>query len=85
MQIQKGKIRDQRNLSEYPYYNVEIHTTTEKSLWVGKVDDAISFVEECEKENMRIRKAYILGAGGGATGKVEVISMKEERKKRSEK
>ena len=38
--------------------------------------------EIAEREKRMIRaKCFLLGAGSGATGKVEIISMKEERKK----
>ena len=38
--------------------------------------------EIAEREQEMIRaKCFLLGAGGGATGKVEVISMKKERQK----
>ena len=41
--------------------------------------------ELAEREKRMIRaKCFLLGAGGGATGKVEIISMKEERKKEKE-
>jgi len=37
-------------------------------------------IKEREQEMIKA-KCYLLGAGGGATGKVEIISMKEERAK----
>jgi hypothetical protein len=38
--------------------------------------------EIAEREKRMIRaKCFLLGAGGGGTGKVEIISMKAERKK----
>jgi len=41
--------------------------------------------EQKEREERYIRaKCYMLGAGGGATGKIEIISMKEEREKEKE-
>ena len=41
--------------------------------------------ERKEREHqMMIAHCYMLGAGGGATGKVEIISMEEERAKELE-
>ena len=76
-QIKKGAIRDLLERSAYPYYNVEIHTSIDTTLFAGKVDEGIRFAEEAEKQNMIIRKCHLLGA----SGKVEIISMKEECKK----
>ena len=37
--------------------------------------------EQKAREELDLRaKCYLLGAGGGATGKIEIISMKEEKK-----
>jgi hypothetical protein len=42
--------------------------------------------EIAEREQEMIRaKCFLLGAGGGATGKVEIVSMKKERQKQEEK
>jgi len=78
-QVKKGAIRDLLKRSSYPYYNVEIHTTIDTTLFVGKVDEGIEFVEEAEKQNMIVRKCHLLGG----RGKVEIISMEEERQKKS--
>jgi hypothetical protein len=42
--------------------------------------------EEAKEREQRMIKAkcFMLGAGGGANGKVEIISMKKEREKQEE-
>ena len=64
--------------------------TRDKRSFYRKVMDFIfgeKLTDEERKERERqmlVAHCHMLGAGGGATGKVEIVSMKEERRKEEE-